>query len=141
MSVLRERAASVTASVPALASLAATLVVLLGSLTSPVTGASLGQVLLTAAAVGLLTAVLASTGQHVVQPLPVRTRPSGVAGAVPASTAYWCALDAPAVPSVLELRVGTDPVRRTRGVRATALTLFENRPLTGPSRGAHPCLP
>ena len=104
MSILRDRASSLTtssvnASLPALvASLAATVVVLLGSLTSPVTGASAGQVLLTAAAVGVLTAVLATTTHHVVQPLPVGTHPSGVAGAVPASTAYWCALDAPSCP-------------------------------------------
>ncbi|MGO4603894.1 hypothetical protein [Terrabacter sp. 2YAF2] len=104
MSVLRDRASSTTASpvvssLPALvASLAATVVVFLGSLTSSVTDASAGQVLLTAAAVGVLTALLASTGHHVVQPLPVRAHPSGVAGAVPASTAYWCALDAPSCP-------------------------------------------
>lgn len=99
MSVLRERTSSRATSLPAfVASLAATLVVLFGSLTGSVTHASPGQVLLTAAAVGLLTAVMASTGQHVVQPLPVRARPSGVAGAVPASTAYWCALDAPSCP-------------------------------------------
>lgn len=103
MSVQRERAsfvtASITAPVPALvASLAATVVALLGSLFGSITDASPGQVLLTAAAVGLLTAVLAAAGQHVVQPVPVRVRPSGVPGAVPASTAYWCALDAPSCP-------------------------------------------
>ncbi|GAA2470964.1 hypothetical protein [Terrabacter carboxydivorans] len=111
MSILRERASSLTSSpasslisfratsLPALvASLAATVVVLLGTLTSSVTDASAGQVLLTAAAVGVLTAVLASTGQHVVRPLPARANPSGVSGAVPASTAYWCALDAPSCP-------------------------------------------
>lgn len=107
MRILRGRAASGTASradftsarlTPLVASLSATVVVLLGSLTSSVTDASAGQVLLTAAAVGVLTAVLASTAQRVVQPLPVRTHPSGVSGAVPASTAYWCALDAPSCP-------------------------------------------
>jgi len=103
MSDVRERASSAAAAMPALvASLAATAVVLLGSLTSSVTGsvtdASAGQVLLTAAAVGLLTAVMASTSRQIVRPVPVRLHPSGVAGAVPASTAYWCALDAPSCP-------------------------------------------
>jgi hypothetical protein len=103
MSVLRDRASSAAPwlpeSMPVLvASLAATVVVFLGSLTSSVSDASAGQVLLTAAAIGVLTAVLATTRQHVVQPLPARTHPSGVAGAVPASTAYWCALDTPSCP-------------------------------------------
>jgi len=80
------------------ASLAATAIVVLGSLTGSLTGAGAGQVLLTAAALGVLTAVLASTRQQVVRPLPVRVNPSGVAEAVPASTAYWCALDAPSCP-------------------------------------------
>ncbi|WP_330475321.1 hypothetical protein [Terrabacter sp. C0L_2] len=99
MSVLRERASSVAAAMPALvASLAATVVVLVGSLVGSVTDASAGQVLLTAAAVGLLTAVMASAGRQVAPPVPVRVHSSGVPGAVPASTAYWCALDAPSCP-------------------------------------------
>jgi hypothetical protein len=85
--------------VPAcVAVLAATVVVLVGSLSASLTDASAGQVLLSAAAVGVLGMVLATAGQHVVQPLPARANPSGVAGAVPASTAYWCALDAPSCP-------------------------------------------
>lgn len=98
MNALRDRVSRVSSarqSVPALvASLAATVVVIFGSLT----GAGAGQVLVTAAAVGVLTAVLATTSQQAVRPLPVRANPSGVAGAVPASTAYWCALDAPSCP-------------------------------------------
>ena len=76
------------------ASLAAVAVVLLGT----VTGASAGQVLLTAATAGVLTVVLATTAVRTVRPLPVRVHASGVPGAVPASTAYWCALDAPRCP-------------------------------------------
>lgn len=76
------------------ASLAATIVVLSGSLVA----AGPGHLLLSAATVGVLTAVLAATGRHVVQPLPVRIASTGVTGAVPASTAYWCALDAPSCP-------------------------------------------
>ena len=103
MSALRPRLSSDVGSLPALvASSAALVVVLVGSVTGALTvslpDAGAGQVLLTAAAVGLLTAVLATAGQHVVQPLPVRANPSGVAGAVPASTAYWCALAAPSCP-------------------------------------------
>lgn len=100
MSVLRYRALSAAAPLPALVAsrAAAVVVVLLGSLTASFTGADVAQVLVTAAAVGVLTAVLASAGQRVVQPLAVRANPSRVAGAVAASTAYWCALDAPRSP-------------------------------------------
>lgn len=100
MSMLRQRGSSAAGPVPALvASVAATvLVVFLGSLTASFTGADVAQVLVTAAAVGVLTAVLASAGQRVIQPVAARANPSGVAGAVPASTAYWCALDAPSCP-------------------------------------------
>jgi len=95
MSDLRRRVAATQESLAVLtAGLAATVVVLLGSFT----GAGPGQLLVTAAAVGVVTAVLAAAGHHVVQPLPVRAHPSGVADAVPASTAYWCALDAPSCP-------------------------------------------
>jgi len=100
VSRLRHRSSSAAQPVPALVTslAAAVLVVLLGALTASFTHADVAQVLVTAAAVGVLTAVLASAGQHVVQPLSVRASPSGVAGAVAASTAYWCALDAPSCP-------------------------------------------
>ena len=95
MSALRHRLSSDVGALPAVAaSLAATVVVLLGT----VTGAGAGQVLLTAATVGVLTSVLATTAVRTVRPLPVRVHASGVPGAVPASTAYWCALDAPRCP-------------------------------------------
>lgn len=95
MSVLRHRASTDAAALPALAaSLAATVVVLLGT----VTGVGAGQVLLTAATVGVLTVVLATTAVRPARPVPVPVHPSGVPGAVPASTAYWCALDAPRCP-------------------------------------------
>ncbi|MBC9821158.1 hypothetical protein [Terrabacter sp. MAHUQ-38] len=97
MSALRQHVSSVAE--PAfVASVALTVVVLLGSLTASFTDAGVVQVLLTTAAVGVLTAVLASAGRHVVQPLPVRANPTGVAGAVASSSAYWCALDAPSCP-------------------------------------------
>jgi hypothetical protein len=95
MSALRHRLSSDVGALPAVAaSLAATVVVLLGT----VTGAGAGQVLLTAATVGVLTVVLATTAVRTARPLPVRVHASGVPGAVPASTAYWCALDAPRCP-------------------------------------------
>ena len=106
MSVLRHRVSAAVAALPALpalaalpalvASLAVAVVVLLGT----VTGASAGQLLLTAATVGVLTLVLTTTAVRTVLPVPVPVpvRPSGVAGAVPASTAYWCALEAPSCP-------------------------------------------
>lgn len=107
MSAPRQRTSADLASLPALtarfgatlfagvaASLAAMVVILLGT----VTGASAGQVLLTAAAAGVIAVVLATTGTTAVRPLPVTPRPSGVAGAVLASTAYWCALEAPRCP-------------------------------------------
>ncbi|MEW1952279.1 hypothetical protein [Terrabacter sp. NPDC080008] len=95
MSDLRARVASTRESLWVLtAGLAATVVVLLGSLT----GAGPGQLLVTAAAVGLVTAVLATTGRQVLRPVPVRASTSGVPGAVPASTAYWCALEVPSCP-------------------------------------------
>ncbi|GAA5035191.1 hypothetical protein GCM10023258_36790 [Terrabacter aeriphilus] len=77
-----------------LTSLVATLVVLLAT-----TGdASPLHVLVTAGAVGLLAIALTARQARPVGPVPVRARPSGVAGAVPASTAYWCAVDAPRCP-------------------------------------------
>ena len=101
MSVLRHRASadvaalSARSALPAVAaSLVAMVVVLLGT----VTGAGAGQLLLTAATVGVLTVVLATTAVRTVRPVPVPVLPSGVSGAVPASTAYWCALDAPRCP-------------------------------------------
>jgi hypothetical protein len=99
MSALRHRLISDVDALPAVAaslaaSLAAAVVVLLGT----VTGAGSGQLLLTAATVGVLTFVLATTAVRTVQPLPVRVHASGVPGAVPASTAYWCTLDAPRCP-------------------------------------------
>jgi hypothetical protein len=104
MSVLRHRLSAPLPALPALpalaalpafaASLAAAVVVLLGA----VTGASAGQLLLTAATVGVLTLVLTTTAVRAVRPVPVPVRPCGVAGAVPASTAYWCALEAPSCP-------------------------------------------
>ena len=95
MSALRHRLSPDVGALPAVAaSLAATVVVLLGT----VTGASAGQVLLTAATAGVLTVVLATTAVRTLRPLPVRVHASGVPGAVPASTAYWCALDAPRCP-------------------------------------------
>ena len=95
MSALRHRLSSDVGALPAVAaSLAATVVVLLGT----VTGAGAGQVLVTAATVGVLAVVLATTAVRTVRPLPVRVHASGVPGAVPASTAYWCALDAPRCP-------------------------------------------
>lgn len=95
MSALRHRLSSDVGALPAVAaSLAATVVVLLGALT----GAGAGQVLVTAATVGVLAVVLATTAVRTVRPLPVRVHASGVPGAVPASTAYWCALDAPRCP-------------------------------------------
>ena len=63
-----------------------------------VTGAGAGQVLLTAATVGVLTVVLATTAVRTVRPLPVRVHASGVPARCPPSTAYWCALDAPRCP-------------------------------------------
>ncbi|KRB47041.1 hypothetical protein [Terrabacter sp. Root181] len=95
MSALRHRLSSDVGALPAVAaSLAATVVVLLGT----VTGAGAGQALVTAATVGVLAVVLATTAVRMVRPLPVRVHASGVPGAVPASTAYWCALDAPRCP-------------------------------------------
>ena len=95
MSNVRHRLFPDVGALPAVAaSLAAVAVVLLGT----VTGASAGQVLLTAATAGVLTVVLATTAVCTVRPLPVRVHASGVPGAVPASTAYWCALDAPRCP-------------------------------------------
>ena len=95
MSDVRHRLFPDVGALPAVAaSLAAVAVVLLGT----VTGASAGQVLLTAATAGVLTVVLATTAVRTVRPLPVRVHASGVPGAVPASTAYWCALDAPRCP-------------------------------------------
>ncbi len=99
MRVLRHRASADVAVLPVLtASLAAAVVVLLGTVLGTVSGAGAGQVLLTAATVGVLTVVLARTAVRPVRPLPVRVHASGVPGAVPASTAYWCALDAPRCP-------------------------------------------
>jgi hypothetical protein len=75
-------------------SLVATLVVLLAT-----TGdASALHVLVTAGAVGLLAIALTARQARPVRPVPVRARPSGVADAVPASSAYWCAVDAPRCP-------------------------------------------
>ena len=95
MSDVRHRLFPDMGALPAVAaSLAAVAVVLLGT----VTGASAGQVLLTAATAGVLTVVLATTAVRTLRPLPVRVHASGVPGAVPAPTAYWCALDAPRCP-------------------------------------------
>src|SRR5262245_20103638 len=99
MSLRREHASAAAEPMRALvAGSAATVVVLLASLLGSVGQAGVAHVVFTAAAVGVLTALLASAAQHVVQPRPVRARPSGVSGAVPASTAYWCALEAPSCP-------------------------------------------
>ncbi|WP_020141758.1 hypothetical protein [Terracoccus sp. 273MFTsu3.1] len=95
MSVLRQRASADVAALPALAaSLAAAVVVILGT----VTGGSAGQVLLTAMTAGVLMVVLTKTAVRTVRPVPVPLHPSGVSGSVPAATAYWCALDAPRCP-------------------------------------------
>ncbi len=104
MSLTRQRVSSPrlpTAAVPGAratlvgcAALAATLVVLLASATP---GSAL-PVLLAVAAVGLLAVVRQQAGHRVVRPLPVPTHPSGVAHAVRASTAYWCAIPAPGCP-------------------------------------------
>jgi len=98
MSALRRLSPDVGAVPAVAASLAAMVVVLLGTVLGTATGAGGAQVLLTAATVGLVTAVLATTAVRTVRPLPVRVHASGVPGAVPASTAYWCALEAPRCP-------------------------------------------
>ncbi len=99
MHLQREHASAAAERVRALVSgSAATVVVLLASLLASVGQAGVADVLFTAAAVGVLTALLASAAQHVVQPRPARARPTGVSGSVPATTAYWCALDAPSCP-------------------------------------------
>jgi hypothetical protein len=99
MGLLRHRVTSFAEPLPALmASLAAAVVVLLGSLTASFTDPGVAPVLVTVAAVGVLAAVLASTSRHALQPLPVRATPSGVTGAVSSATAYWCTVDAPSCP-------------------------------------------
>ena len=98
MSALRRLSPDVGAVPAVAASLAAMVVVLLGTVLGTATGAGGAQVLLTAATVGVLTVVLATTAVRTVRPLPVRVHASGVPGAVPASTAYWCALEAPRCP-------------------------------------------
>ena len=107
MSALRHRASADASALPARAvslavsravCLAASLAVMVVVLLGTATGAGGAQVLLTAATVGVLTVVLATTAVRTVRPLPVRVHASGVPGAVPASTAYWCSLDAPRCP-------------------------------------------
>jgi hypothetical protein len=98
MSVLRRCASPDGATLSARPALAASLVATFVVLLATLTGAGGGPVLLTAATVGVLTVVLATTAAGTVRPVPLRVHSSGVAGAVPASTAYWCALDAPRCP-------------------------------------------
>lgn len=54
--------------------------------------------LLAATAVGVITVVRARTDRQPVRPLPAPANPSGVSRAVPAGTAYWCAVTAPSCP-------------------------------------------
>ena len=99
MSRLRLRTSSVVGPWFAMVAItAATVVALLGLLSASFSGAGVAQVLVTAAALGVFTAVLAGAGRNVVQPLPVSANPSRVPGAVAAPSAYWCALDAPVCP-------------------------------------------